>query len=76
MDDVLDLRLEGDALGGPVKVPDLKSQVPVREVSSHDSNLFNSFLAELSVGDESGGFECALLLVNGHSASGESSFVS
>jgi hypothetical protein len=56
IDDVLDLRLIGDALGSTVKVPDLSSQSSILEVSSDDCNFFNSFLAELSVGGEYGGF--------------------
>ena len=76
VDDVNDFGDEGDLFGLPGEVTGVESEGSVLVVTASDSDLSDFLFAESGVGERSSLFEGSLFLVDRHSPTGESSFVS
>jgi hypothetical protein len=78
VDNVQDSGLAGDSLGGPGEVSFLETQGAELVVSTSDSDSADTGCVrdELGVGARAGFLEGSLLLVDGHTPTGESTLVS
>ena len=76
VDDVNDFGDEGDLFGLPGEVTGVETEGSVFVVAASDSDLSDFLFAESGVSEWSSLFEGSFFLVDRHSATGESSFVS